>query len=66
MRSLNDGTFYYGSSADIPGRLKQHNAGKIRYPKGHRLYELHYQEEFATRVNAVVRVKFFKSIAGRR
>jgi putative endonuclease len=66
LRSLKDGSFYYGSSENLPSRLVEHNTGKVRYTRGHRPYELHYSEQFATRSEAIRREKFFKSIAGYR
>ena len=66
LRSLKDGSFYYGSSGDLEGRLAEHNAGRVRYTKGHRPYEIHYSEQFATRSEALRREKFFKTIAGYR
>ena len=66
LRSLKDGTYYYGSADEVARRLKQHNAGKVRYTKGHRPYTVHYTEAFPTRAEAVRREKFFKSIAGYR
>jgi putative endonuclease len=66
LRSVKDGTFYYGSCEDINKRLRQHNAGKVRYTKGHRPYELFYCEKFSARIEAINREKFFKSIAGYR
>ena len=66
LRSLKDGTYYYGSTENVAKRLDQHNRGKVRYTKGHRPYELHYAEEFAARVEATRREKFFKSIADYR
>jgi putative endonuclease len=66
LRSLKDGTYYYGSADDIAARLKQHNTGKVRYTKGHLPHELSYREEFATRSEAVVRQRFFKTIADYR
>ncbi len=66
LRSLKDGTYYYGSSQDISNRVEAHNAGKVRYTKGHRPYELQYREEYSTRGEAVHREMFFKSIAGYR
>ncbi len=66
LRSLKDGSYYYGSTEDLESRLLEHNAGKVRYTKGHRPYELHYSEQFATRSEALRREKFFKSIAGYR
>jgi putative endonuclease len=66
LRSLKDGTSYYGSSEDTATRLHEHNGGSVRYTKGHRPYELHYTEVFATRAEAVRREEFFKSTAGYR
>ncbi len=66
LRSLKDGSYYYGSAEDTGVRLRQHNRGKVRYTKGHRPYELHYLEGFSTKSEALKREKFFKSIAGYR
>jgi len=66
LRSLKDGSYYYGSAENIADRLDQHNGGKVRYTKGHRPYKLHYSEEFETRAETIRREKFFKSIAGYR
>ena len=66
LRSLKDGTYYYGSTDNIAKRIEQHNRGKVRYTKGHLPYVLHYSEEFPTRADAIRREKFFKSIAGYR
>ena len=45
-------------------RLKQHNAGKVRYTKGRRPWKVHYTEEFESRSEATKRESFFKSIEG--
>jgi putative endonuclease len=66
LQSEMDGTYYYGSSQNVQKRLKQHNAGKVRYTKGHRPWRLHYCEEFASRSEAMKREQFFKSIDGYR
>ena len=66
LRSIKDGSYYYGSAEDISKRLNLHNRGKVRYTKGHIPYQLHYCEEFSTRTDAIQREKFFKSIAGYR
>ena len=66
LRSLKDGTFYYGSTKDLQARLCEHNQGKVRYTKGHRPYELHYSEAFSSRSEAMGREKYFKSSAGYR
>ncbi|MGA9363304.1 MAG: GIY-YIG nuclease family protein [Bacteroidota bacterium] len=63
LRSLKDRKYYYGSTKDVQKRLKTHNAGKVRYTKGHLPYVVHYNESFATRRDAIAREKFF-SIEG--
>ena len=64
LRSLKDGSFYYGSTKNIDARLKEHNSGKVRYTKGHLSYVIHYREECETRSEAVQRERFFKTIDG--
>lgn len=64
IRSLKDGTFYYGSTGHLEDRVKAHNGGRVRYTKGHRPYVLHYLESFSTRSDAYRRERFFKSISG--
>ncbi len=66
LRSLRDGTFYFGSTQDLVKRLDEHNEGRVRYTKGHCPYELFYTEEFQSRSEALKREKYFKSIAGYR
>jgi putative endonuclease len=66
LRSLRDGTYYYGSASDLQERLRAHNSGRMRYTKGHIPYRMHYYEEFKTRSEAVRRERYFKSIAGYR
>ena len=66
LKSLHDGTLYYGSSDNPLVRLNQeHNKGKVRYTKGHMPWVLVYKEEFATRSEAMKREKFFKTGNGR-
>ncbi|MBK7629662.1 MAG: GIY-YIG nuclease family protein [Ignavibacteriales bacterium] len=64
LKSEKDKTYYYGSTSNLDDRLKTHNAGKVRYTKGHHPYKLHYFEKFQTRSEAMLREKFFKSIDG--
>ncbi len=64
LRSLKDKTFYYGSTENLDARIKAHNAGKVRYTRSHRPYELHYYELFETRKEAMERERFYKSIEG--
>ena len=64
LRSLKDGTYYYGHSKDVEERLKVHNQRKQRYTKGHVPYVLHYSEQYNTRKEAAAREKYFKSMNG--
>lgn len=64
LKSLKDKTYYYGSTENLDERIKNHNAGKVRYTKGHMPYILHYYETYETRKEAFARERFFKSIDG--
>jgi len=64
LKSLKDNTHYYGSTEKIENRVKAHNAGKVKFTKGHIPYKLHYFETFKTRKEAVARERFYKSIDG--
>jgi len=64
LQSLKDLSYYYGSTAKLEERLKTHNAGRVKYTKGHTPYKLHYFESFQTRKAAIARERFYKSIEG--
>jgi len=64
LKSLKDGSNYYGSTNNIEQRIKIHNSGKGKYTKGHKPYKLHYYEKFDSRKEAPARERFFKSIDG--
>ena len=64
IRSLKDGKYYYGSTEDLLYRIEYHNKGKVKSTKSRRPFVLHYHEKFETRKEAMLREKFFKSIAG--
>ncbi len=64
LRSLKDGTHYYGSTSDLEKRLREHNAGKAKYTKGHRPYEVVHSESFSTKKEAATRELYFKSVDG--
>ena len=64
LRSLKDGTFYKGVTADLPKRLTTHNSGKVRSTKSRRPWIIHYYEEFDNKTDAIKREKFFKSYDG--
>jgi len=57
-------TFYYGHTHDLKGRLKIHNAGKVRSTKGKRPWKIHYFEAYNSKGEAIRRELFFKSIDG--
>ena len=64
LKSLKDGKFYYGHTANLDLRLKEHNGGKVKATRGRRPFIIHYYEEFETKSEAVKRELFFKSIDG--
>ena len=55
LKSIKDGSFYYGSTGGIEKRLQEHNAGKVRYTKGHCACLIHYVEEYPSRSEAFKR-----------
>ncbi len=66
LRSHFDGTYYYGHTKDVAKRIRQHNAGEMKYTKGKRPWKVHYTEEFQTKSEAYRRERYFKSIQGYR
>ena len=66
LRSLRDSIRYVGSGEDALERLRRHNKGDNQFTKGHRPWELIYQEEYETRTEALKREKFLKSGQGRK
>jgi putative endonuclease len=64
LKSLKDGKYYYGSTINIVDRLAYHNKRKVKSTKSRAPLIVHYSEKFATRVEAVRRERFFKSIVG--
>jgi putative endonuclease len=64
LKSVKDGGYYYGSTSNIEDRLRAHNMGKVRSTKGRKPWKLHYFEEFESRLDAVRREMFFKTIDG--
>ncbi|MCU9533546.1 GIY-YIG nuclease family protein [Streptococcus sp. CSL10205-OR2] len=56
-----DGTLYTGYTTDVKKRLATHNAGKgAKYTKQRLPVELIYQEEFATKSEAMSAENYFK------
>lgn len=59
--------FYYkGFCNDLEKRLKEHNSGITKSNKGYRPFDLIYYEECATKEDALVKEKYWKSASGRR
>ena len=60
LKSLKDGKYYYGHTADLNIRLDAHNKGKVKSTKGRMPSILHYYETFETKSEAAKRETFFK------
>ena len=64
LKSLKDGSHYYGHSKDVDVRLKSHNTGKVRSTKSKRPWKIRFVEIFDTKSDAYKREMFFKTIDG--
>jgi len=62
LKSLKDGKFYTGCTANLKKRLTQHNNGVVRSTKARRPLKLVYWETFATRSEAMRRERRLKGI----
>jgi predicted GIY-YIG superfamily endonuclease len=63
--SEKDGATYVGMAIDALKRLKEHNAGKNRYTKGHIPWKIIYTEQQPNWATARLREKYLKSTAGK-
>ena len=66
VRSLRFPFFYKGHCENLELRLSQHNGGLTKSIQKYVPFELVYFERFATREDARLREKYFKTAAGRR
>ncbi len=66
LQSLQDGSYYIGSTQDLPSRLERHNHGRSKYTKVKRPWELAYQEAHADRSSAMRREKQIKGQKSRK
>ncbi|WP_317899091.1 GIY-YIG nuclease family protein [Aurantibacillus circumpalustris] len=57
--------FYVGMSEHPESRLNEHNSGKTTSTKGYKPWQLFFTEQFATRVLAREREKYWKSGIGK-
>jgi putative endonuclease len=65
LLSEKDGSTYVGMALDAHKRLREHNAGKNRYTKGHLPWKIIYTEIHPDWTIARVREKYLKSSAGK-
>lgn len=66
IESDKDGVWYIGLSANPEERLKQHNAGKSKFTKGHIPWKLLYQEKVGALKDARKKEKYYKISGGKR
>lgn len=59
------GQFYYGSTANVYGRLEQHNQGKSCHTSKYLPWELKFYAAFETRELAEEFEKYLKNSSGR-
>ena len=64
LRSVKDGSYYYGHTSSMAARLDYHNKGRVKSTKAKRPWRVFYFEEYATKSEAYRREMFFKSIDG--
>ena len=66
IESLTDAARYTGMAINASARLKEHNAGKNRFTKGHRPWKIIYTETHPEWAAARVREKYLKTSAGKK
>jgi predicted GIY-YIG superfamily endonuclease len=59
------GHFYVGSTGDLRGRLKRHNAGEISHTAQHLPWDLKTYVAFSDETRATAFEKYLKSGSGR-
>lgn len=66
LRSIKDGRWYSGCTADLRKRLKEHNSGKFEsWTRGRGPFELIYYEAYRNIKDAFAREKQIKSGPGK-
>ena len=66
LQSIVYKTRYVGSTEDVIRRLREHNAGRVRYTKGRMPWKIVYQENLISRSEAMKRELFLKTGQGRK
>jgi putative endonuclease len=64
LQSEKDGSYYTGQTQNVADRLVRHNAGAVPSTRRKMPYRIVYQEEFATRAEAIRRESEIKSYKG--
>jgi putative endonuclease len=66
LKSLKDGKFYVGYTADLQKRMNAHETGKVLSTRSRVPFELVYYEASRSEVDALRREKYLKSTYGKR
>jgi len=62
LKSLKDLRFYIGQTNNLDDRIKRHDSGKVKATKHRRPLELVYSEIYNSRLKAMKREKYLKSL----
>jgi putative endonuclease len=55
LESLADGSYYVGSTQDLPARIERHNQGRVKYTRTKRPWKIVYSEKHPDRSSAMKR-----------
>ena len=66
IESITDNTWYTGMALNAEVRLKEHNAGKNRFTKGHRPWRIIHTEVHPDWSSAREREKYLKTSSGKK
>jgi putative endonuclease len=55
LESLEDGSYYVGSTQDLPSRIERHNQGRVKYTRTKRPWKIAYSEKHPDRSSAMKR-----------
>lgn len=64
LKSLHDGTRYFGMTSDLNKRMQEHNAGKSTFTSGHGPYECIWYCAFRDQVKAHAFERYLKTGSG--
>ena len=66
LQSIKDGTYYTGMAINAALRLREHNAGKNRFTKGHLPWKIIYTEEHSDWGAPRPGEKYLKTAGGKK